>query len=381
MAQLSAKMRKSGLWRVTIGTRQDGRVYVNVFVNGERYRFANGEAIGVNLQPNFETGKKREEDVDLLKSAFELALRKGWQPVLNAHEPKSQTLKVIDSELSVYKVLSQQYKIKAQTGLSSLYLRDLKRVCSKWFDFAENNALLTLTLKQLTKSILLDFILYTTQSPRAQKNLKLNISALLKNEFEDRGLPNPFVSIKLRKTQEKLHKPFEDVSSILIEIKSYNFNLYLCCLITYGMLLRPHQEVRKLRWLDFNGDLTILSLSGSRNKSQRNRIVPVPDYIRKVLFTIKVEYKANNIFSGEIKEFSEDYFKGIWTKFKNQSDSIEEGQTIYSFRHSGAIDVFRRTNNLNLLSQLMGHGSLTVTLTYLRGLNLITFEAEDLPKL
>lgn len=374
-------MRKSGLWRVTIGTRQDGRVYVNVFVNGVRYRFANGEAIGVNLQPNFETGKKRVEDADLLKSAFELALRKGWQPLSDANEGINPKPKVTVSEPSVYDVLCRQYKIKVESGLSNLYLRDLKRVCSKWKEFAELNALSGLTLKHLTKTVLLDFIFHTTKSPRAQKNFKLNVSALLKNELEESGLPNPFLAIKLRKTQEKLHKPFEDVSRILIEIKGYNFNLYLCCLITYGMLLRPHQEVRKLRWIDFNGDLSILSLSGSRNKSQRNRIVPVPDYIRKVLFTIKVENKVLNIFSGEIKEFSEDYFKGIWTKFKNQSDSIEEGQTIYSFRHSGAIDVFRRTNNLNLLSKLMGHGSLIVTLTYLRGLELITFEAEDLPKL
>jgi integrase len=67
--------------------------------------------------------------------------------------------------------------------------------------------------------------------------------------------------------------------------------------------------------------------------------------------------------------------------FKKTTQLIERGQTIYSFRHSGAIEVFTRTNDLHLLSKLMGHSSLLVTLTYLRGLEITTFDANDLPHL
>lgn len=88
-----------------------------------------------------------------------------------------------------------------------------------------------------------------------------------------------------------------------------------------------------------------------------------------------------NIFRGNSTPFSHDYFKGLWTKFKKTTYLINEGQTICSFRHSGAIEVFERTKNLHLLSQPMGHGSLVVTLTYLRRLEITTFEVKDLPQL
>ena len=64
--------------------------------------------------------------------------------------------------------------------------------------------------------------------------------------------------------------------------------------MTYGCLLRPHREIRELTWSDFSDDLKYIHLSGNRNKSGRNRIVPVPSYIRDIL--IKGE-PHHNIFS------------------------------------------------------------------------------------
>ena len=49
----------------------------------------------------------------------------------------------------------------------------------------------------------------------------------------------------------------------------------MCALLTYGCLLRPHHEIRLLRWGDFSDDLSYITLSGSRVKSKRNRVVPV----------------------------------------------------------------------------------------------------------
>ena len=43
--------------------------------------------------------------------------------------------------------------------------------------------------------------------------------------------------------------------------------------------------------------------------------------------------------------------------------------------HSGAIKIFKRTGSLTKLQRAMGHSSLNVSLTYLRGL-----KEEDMPK-
>ena len=58
---------------------------------------------------------------------------------------------------------------------------------------------------------------------------------------------------------------------------------------------------------------------------------------------------------------------------------IEGGQTPYSFRHSGAIEIFKRTGSITKLQRAMGHSSLNVSLTYLRGLEVAELKEEDMP--
>ena len=66
-------------------------------------------------------------------------------------------------------------------------------------------------------------------------------------------------------------------------------------------------------------------------------------------------------------------------RYKTFSSTLEKGQTLYSFRHSGAIEIFKRTGSLSKLQKAMGHSSLAVSLTYLRGLEVSELEEEDMP--
>jgi integrase len=52
---------------------------------------------------------------------------------------------------------------------------------------------------------------------------------------------------------------------------------------------------------------------------------------------------------------------------------------IYSFRHSGAIEIFKRTGSITKLQKAMGHSSINVSLTYLRGLEIPELNEEDMP--
>ena len=148
-------------------------------------------------------------------------------------------------------------------------------------------------------------------------------------------------------------------------------------LYMYWCLLRPHREIRELTWGDFSDDLSYIHLSGNRNKSGRNRIVPVPSYIRNIL--VKGNPK-DNIFSGKPQPLNQDYFKTLWSRFKRQSNLLEQEQTLYSFRHSGAIEIFKRTGSLTKLQKAMGHSSINVSLTYLRGLEVAELKEEDMPR-
>ena len=120
-------------------------------------------------------------------------------------------------------------------------------------------------------------------------------------------------------------------------------------------------------------------MAGNRNKGKRNRIIPVPEYIREQL---SGGDQNHNIFSGTDKPYNPYYFSLLWSRFKKQHpELIAPGQTLYSFRHTGAIAVFEKAKNLKILQTVMGHSDMAVSLTYLRGLEVHAISIEDMPTL
>ena len=232
-----------------------------------------------------------------------------------------------------------------------------------------------LPTKKLDRRVVAEYLSY--QSTLSNFNHeRARLSSILGDILGPQEHPNPCKGIKPKKIKQSLHKPFEDVSAVLEDIRSFNENLFLCCLLTYGCLLRPHREIRQLTWGDFSDDLTFISLSGDGNKSGRNRIVPVTPPVRAYL-TPKERHL--NIFSDSPTPFNQDYFKTLWGRYKAQSELIQRDQTLYSFRHTGAIDVFKRTGSLTVLQQATGHASLAVSLGYLRNLEVPVLTADSMP--
>ena len=199
---------------------------------------------------------------------------------------------------------------------------------------------------------------------------------VLVNYLHNNGFTVEKSTLKTRKQEEVLHKPISDLKDLLKRIKTHNNNLYICALLTYGCLLRPHHEIRLIKWGDFSDDLSYITLSGSRVKSKRNRVVPVPEYVRKEL---SVGDRNHNIFSGNIEPYNRSYFNGVWKRFKALSPELDKDITLYSFRHTGAIEIFKRTGSIHKLQRAMGHSSLNVSLTYLRGLEVAELEESDMP--
>jgi len=68
-------------------------------------------------------------------------------------------------------------------------------------------------------------------------------------------------------------------------------------------------------------------------------------------------------------------------RFNKVNPSLDQSVTIYSFRHSGAIEIFKRTWSLTKLQKAMGHSSLNVSLTYLQVLEIAELKEEDMPNL
>ncbi len=112
------------------------------------------------------------------------------------------------------------------------------------------------------------------------------------------------------------------------------------------------------------------------DQSKRNRIVPVPTYIRGVL---KRGCNQDNIFSNTLQPFNKGYFSLLWRRFKRFNPDIDKNITIYSFRHTEALEIFKRTGSITKLQKAMGHSSIKVSLTYLRGLEVPELNEQDMP--
>ena len=54
-------------------------------------------------------------------------------------------------------------------------------------------------------------------------------------------------------------------------------------------------------------------------------------------------------------------------------------QLIHKLKHSGPIEIFKRTGSITKLQKAMGHSSINVSLTYLRGLEIPELKEEDIP--
>jgi integrase len=343
---------------------------ISFWYDNKRFRFSNGQPIDLDVSPNISPLKDRLRQAEVLCSGYTMAIRDGWRPSVF----KEQVVP-IDA------IAQNTLKRKCSLEFSSSYKKDLIYTERLWSEFIQSKRLANKPIKELKVDMVRDFIYDYAPSPSSMANLKRNISALLKDELESNGIVLNFSRIKLPKAPQQLHKPIADISALLSDIKAFNNTLYLCCLMTYMMLLRPHREVRCLIFSDFNNDFSQVSLSGSKVKSKRNRIVPVPGIVRDELRRRFTGNRNTNVFTLKEEDYNRDYFKTLWSRYKRQSSLLEQDQTLYSFRHTGAIKVFEKTGSLLKLQQVMGHSELTTSLIYLRGLEVKQLDVSDLPEL
>ena len=337
-----------------VKSKANGEYFIEFTLKSKRIRLLNGQRIKSQLRPNDFPLKERKVKAELLaKKVYDYLENNNYS--FDNQVPKN--------ELELFDYLVTQ---KLSEPLSSNYKKAIESISK---ELREQVILYKTIPIEFTNKYLNKY-----KNPTSFNTIRRHLNALL-NYLKENGFRVKISPLKPRKQTEILHKPIENISGLLEEIRDFNHNLFICCSLTYGCLLRPHREIRLLKWEDFSDDLKYISIGGDRVKSKRNRIVPVPEFIREQL---SVGKKENNIFTNSPIEFNEDYFKTLWSRFKRVSKLIERDQTLYSFRHSGAIDIFKRTGSITKLQKAMGHSSINVSLTYLRGLEIPELTEDDM---
>ena len=235
-----------------------GNYYVDFKLSQKRIRLFSGNKIGSSLSPNsYPTKMRRAITTELAREVYEYLIN-------NDYSFEKQLNKVELFDMLIDKKLSEP--------LSNSYRKSLVSIAS---------CLRTHLVKcGAIKSNHVDMLSLKYNNNTSYNTMRRHVNVIV-NYLIENGFPIERSKLKSKKQIEILHKPIGNLKELLEYIKSYNKNLYLCALLTYGCLLRPHQEIRCLKWRDFSDDLSLISLSGNKVKSKRNRVVPVPEYISK----------------------------------------------------------------------------------------------------
>jgi len=281
---------------------------------------------------------------------------------------------ILNKDTSTGALFSRALDKKLTSGISKQHQDSLRHVFNHFMRFLGPDGRET-PLKELTTGQIESFLQQYNTSATHYMNKRRDLSVL----FNTAGRMIDEYLMTVRKTEVRrikatLHLAYEreQLQPVLGFLKANHINLYRCALMTYGCLLRPHEEIRLLTKKHFKMNNTEIHLEGNENKGGRVRVVFVPEYVREEFDPIlNVIGRDDNIFSLTKEPFNDSYFSKQWTREKKKLLShglIYPKQTLYSFRHTAAIDVFRRTKDVYMVQKIMGHASVLVTLKYLRSL-------------
>ena len=358
------------------------RCYVVFYYKGKRQRIYNGKPLGENCNPNLQktlTDKKRE--LARLCQLVSQALKDGWYPGKEAEK----ILAAVCQPTAVEEIQTVLKRF-GRNGWADTYKRDMTRITAEFVTYLNLTHPLA-HLPDIKPVHLAQFLDAYRSSGRYYMNKRRNLSALYKLLGPE---TNPVKATPTMRVSEQLNQAYtpDQLLPILQHLKIHSPNLFLCALLTYGTLLRPHREIRLLRRSNFDAGLDFITLSGKATKSGRIRKVPVPQFVKDELIARnfhQVPQKTYLFATDSENHVNPDYFTTAWSRVK--PDMMRLGlltreQTLYSFRHSAAIYAFTQHQNLKLLQGLMGHGSPDVSLKYLRSLGIMEVtSADDLPKL
>lgn len=359
------------------------RGYVSFYYDHIRKRYYHGSSLGLECNPNqCTTLHARKLELEKLQYHIHRLLLAGWNPLTTPDNTGVRASKLLSEEFI-------KHLFKTQ-GISERHLEDLVFHAGRFLDYLESKHISKINSIDISQDIAQNY-LETCVNNNYYMIIRNRLQSLFTVFFEKHYiLANPFVQTKPRKKVPKLNKAFTEsqLHLVLETMKNTNQRLYLCALLMYGCFLRPHEEIRNIKRRHFSDDLTRIVLASEENKGRDIRITPVPAYVRDAL----VKYGINAIDCNEFlftvnkgRAVNEDYFTNVWKKVKRKllrETIIDKEHTLYSLRHTAAIRLFNKTQNLAKLSQVMGHKDVQITLTYLRSLGiLLNIDENDMPEL
>jgi len=190
---------------------------------------------------------------------------------------------------------------------------------------------------------------------------------------------NPFVKTKKlpqrTSTKSWFRKPIQmQLKKLMLE--QGDDQLWLCCMIQFYCFVRPGNEMREIRVSDIIREEKKwkMKLPGTSSKTGKYRYIPIPDQLKDLL----INYVGKNDSDDYL--FSRDGTPGkvmvgrnffyhrhrIYMKYLG----LGAGYSLYGWKNTGAVMMYKQGAKLKYISMLMGHSSIEITDEYFKSLGI-----------
>jgi len=332
----------------------------------------------IKISKAFHTQKSRIEEGNKIISDTNEFLEKGFHFKRATVEPGASILVGTNNDLvlaleNLLIVLAPTLRPKTVVGYRSSINKFKTYGDGSSFDinsFSERNAV------QFR-----DYLLATVGNVSRTANNTLNQLAVLYSHLASRvDLPdNPFKIKKLKQTTSERNIAISDPDRQLIEeyIRAHDAGLFLFTRFIYYTFIRPG-ELRLIRINDLRMNEKYLFVKGEISKNGTSDTLPLIQPILNELSNFDFRaYSADLLlFSGNLKPGLNVIGKQV--AFRRHEKILKtlkldnKGYTLYSWKHTGAVNAYLSGVGIKQLQRLLRHSSVQITDIYLKSLGLRT---------
>lgn len=226
-------------------------------------------------------------------------------------------------------------------------------------------------------------------SNRTRNNYKIWLDTVFNYLVKRKVLDlNPAKEVAKLRVSNSSHIPYTDKQAERVKayLQEKDPQMFLFCAFIYYTLARP-KEIQLLKVRDIRGNKLLISaqveVKGEKkqlSKNHKSQFVIIPDGLQRLIEEFGIlEYNSDFfIFGNQGEPGPQPYSKHYSTKrYKPHLDAlgITGGQSLYSWKHTGAIKLYQATKDMKKVQRQCRHWSITETDNYLRDLGM--FEDEE----
>jgi integrase len=341
--------------------------------NNKRFRVFSGVEFGMGTTRGL-TPKEIALYYRALLNLVTTKLNEGWNP--EAAKLKSNNVEKENKPLKFYSFSLCDYIDKADYSAKHKY--SLRWYWGELLKFAGDMGVDEIETQNMQVHLMHRYPTSNTSYNTAKRYYKCIFNLLVQLGCT---MNNPVVGIKNKKAVASINQAFEktELTDLLAYLKINDRVLYRVAILMYTTFMRPHQEIRRLKVKFFNFSEQLLILPPRFTKNGKQVTIPLQQEVLEEFGFLKCMDAEDFVFG----DVNSDYFATRWGKKIRNVYPLKPNQTLYSIRHTAAVEMYKRTKDVALIQRMMHHSSMEVTIGYLRSLNcnLAVVSAEMYPSL